>query len=80
MTKKEIVLDCLIDDDECFTQIIEYFNYSDAPIDSEELQNILNEMLSEQLITINKTWQNEHNEFPYSLTSRGREIWKMIED
>ena len=25
MTNKELILDCLIDDDEAFTQIVEYF-------------------------------------------------------
>ena len=27
MTKKEYILDSLIDDDECFTQIAEYFKF-----------------------------------------------------
>ena len=41
MTKKEYILDCLIDDDEAFTQIIEYFMFINVAITSLELEELL---------------------------------------
>ena len=37
MTKKEYILDSLIDDDEAFTQILEYFEFVSVDISEEEL-------------------------------------------
>ncbi len=80
MTNKEFILDCLIDDDEARTQIVEYFNFCKTSITDEELDSTLNEMLTEGLITINSEWKNEHGEYPYSLTDKGKNAWKDIEE
>ena len=77
MTKKELILDCLIQDDEAFTQIMEYFKLvAEIEISSEEIKNLISEMIKEGYITINYSWKNEHNEYPYSLTEKGRKAWE----
>ena len=78
MTKKEFILDCLVDDDEAKTQIMEYFEFGSIDITEKELDLLLDEMINEGLITINKQWINEKNEYPYSLTQKGRYIWRNI--
>ena len=78
MTKKEYVLDSLIDDEEARTQILEYFVFNAITITEEELDLILNELLSEGLVSINRQWKNEKGEYPYSLTTKGREAWEHI--
>jgi len=80
MTNKEYILDSLVDDDEAKTQIMEYFAFCAIDITEEELDVLLNEMLNENLITINRQWKNEKNEYPYSLTKKGRGIWGKITD
>ena len=46
MSNKELILDCLIDDDEAFTQIVEYFELAaEIKISSEEIKKLLNEVL-----------------------------------
>ena len=45
-----------------------------------ELDLLLDEMINEGLITINKQWINEKNEYPYSLTQKGRYIWRNIKE
>ena len=47
MTKKEYILDSLIDDDECFTQIAEYFKFCEIEISHAEIKRLLAEMLEE---------------------------------
>lgn len=78
MTYKEYILDSLVDDDEAKTQIMEYFEFSSINITENELDLLLNEMLAEGLIVINHCWKNENNEYPYSLTKKGRELWANI--
>ena len=78
MTKKEYILDSLVDDYEAKTQIMEYFQYNAVFITEKELDLLLCEMLIEGLITINRQWKNEYNEYPYSLTNKGREAWNNI--
>ncbi len=78
MKKIFIVLDCLMTDDECFTQIKEYFDLCNNKIDDIYLRNILNRMVNDKLIYSNESWTNEHNEYPYSLTDKGRERWKEL--
>ena len=78
MTKMEYILDCLVDDDETKTQIIEYFDFNEISITTDELDLLLNDLLIEGLITINQQWKNEKNEFPYSLTDKGKTVWKNI--
>lgn len=78
MTKMEYILDCLVDDDEARTQIIEYFVFNAIDITADELDLLLKDMLSEGLITINYQWKNEKNEYPYSLTNKGRTVWENI--
>jgi hypothetical protein len=80
MTKKEFILDCLVDDDEAKTQIMEYFEFGSIDITEKELDLLLDEMINEGLITINKQWINEKNEYPYSLTQKGRYIWRNIKE
>ena len=76
ITHKEMILDSLIDDDECFTQIKEYFNLSEVKITDNDLERTLKEMVEEGYISINFKWQNEHDEHPYSLTKKGRKVWE----
>ena len=76
ITHKEMILDSLIDDDECFTQIKEYFNLSEVKITDNDLERTLKEMVEEGYISINFKWQNENNEYPYSLTDKGRKVWE----
>ena len=78
MTKKEYILDCLVDDDEAKTQIMEYFKLFKIEITENELDFLLKEMLTDCLIIINQQWKNENNEYPYTLTKKGRYIWRTI--
>ncbi len=81
MSNKELILDCLIDDDEAFTQIVEYFELVDEiEISPEEIKNLINEMIEEGYITINYSWKNEYDEYPYSLTEKGRKAWENIQE
>lgn len=78
MTNKEYILDSLVDDEEAKTQIMEYFKFNAIDISESELDSLLNEMLAEGLIAINRQWRNERNEFPYTLTKKGRYRWENI--
>lgn len=80
MTKKEYILDSLINDDEALTQIIEYFKFVEVNISYKELNSLLAEMLEEGYITVNYTWKNENDEYPYSLTKKGIDAWNNIEE
>ena len=81
MTNKELILDSLIDDDEAFTQILEYFELAaEIRISPLELKKLLNEMVEEGYISINYNWKNEHDEYPYSLTEKGKKAWKNIQE
>ena len=80
MTKKEFILDSLIDDDEAFTQILEYFALAaEIKISPLELKKMLNEMVEEGYIFINYSWKTERNEYPYSLTEKGRTAWNNLQ-
>ncbi len=81
MTNKEMILDCLIQDDEAFTQIVEYFTLA-AKVDISflEINRILTEMIEEGYIYINHNWKTEHDEYPYSLTEKGKRAWKKIKE
>ena len=80
MTIKEMILDCLSQDDEAFTQILEYFELAvGIKITPFEVKKILAEMVEEGYIYINRNWKNEHDEFPYSLTEKGRNAWEEID-
>ena len=79
MTNKELILDSLIDDDEAFTQIVEYFDLAaEINISPVEIKTLLKEMLTEGYISINYNWKNEHDEYPYSLTEKGKKAWESI--
>ena len=80
MTEKEYILDSLINDDEAFTQILEYFEFVNVAISRENLEKLLDEMVKDGYITINKTWRNEKDEYPYSLTEKGEKTWSAIEE
>ena len=80
MTNKELVLDSLIDDDEAFTQILEYFVLAaEIKISPVELKELLNEMVNEGYIFINYSWKTERNEYPYSLTEKGKSAWNNLQ-
>lgn len=79
MTNKELILDCLIDDDEAFTQIIEFFKFAEVDISIKELKKLLDQMIEEGDICINRNWQNEYKEYPYSLTEKGKISWRNID-
>ena len=79
MTNKELILDSLIDDDEAFTQIEEYFDLAaEINISPVEIKMLLEVMLTEGYISINYNWKNEHDEYPYSLTEKGKKAWESI--
>lgn len=78
MTNKELILDSLIDADECFTQIVEFFDFAEVDISIDELQKTLDEMVEEGYLSINYKWQNEHDEYPYALTEKGKKAWKDL--
>lgn len=79
MNAKELILDSLIDDDEAFTQIVKFFELFDEDKKSPlEIKKLLDEMIYEGYISINYSWKNEHDEYPYSLTEKGKEAWKRI--
>lgn len=81
MTNKQMILDSLINDDEAFTQIVEYFElFSAVKIDPSEIKELLDEMVEEGYITINYSWQNEHGEYPYSLIAKGLKAWEEIKE
>ena len=80
MTKKDIILDSLIDDDEARTQIMEYFMLDKTEITENELDILLDELMSEELICVNYKWKNEKGEYPYSLTEKGKEAWRNIQE
>lgn len=80
MTKKEFILDSLIDDDEAFTQILEYFELAaEIKISPLELKKMLNEMVEEGYILINYSWKTERDEYPYSLTEKGKTAWNNLQ-
>ena len=80
MTNKEIILDALINDDEAFTQIVEYFElFAEVKIAPSEIKKLLAEMLEEGYIAINYSWKNEHDEYPYCLTAKGRRAWEKLQ-
>ena len=37
-------------------------------------------MLTEGYISINYNWKNEHDEYPYSLTEKGKKAWESIQE
>lgn len=80
MTKTEYVLDSLADDEEAKTQIMEYFVFCNVNISEAELGTLLDKMVADGLIIVNRQWQNEKGEFPYALTTKGREMWSAIEE
>ncbi|MBR7177765.1 MAG: hypothetical protein IKD26_06105 [Clostridia bacterium] len=75
MTNKELIIDCLIQDDEPFTQIVEFFKVIDVSISVFEIKKLLVEMINEGYVAINHAWKNEHDEYPYTLTDKGRKAW-----
>lgn len=76
---KEIVLECLSQDDEAFTQIMEYCKLPPSiEISKIELEQILDEMIKEDIIYVNNKWKTENNEFPYSLTEKGKRVLEKV--
>lgn len=80
MTNKEMILECLIQDDEAFTQIVEYFELAaEINISHSEIKKLLAEMVEEGYICINYEWKTEKEEYPFSLTDKGRKTWENIQ-
>ena len=80
MTNKEFILDSLIDGDEAFTQILEYFELvAEINISPLELKNLLIEMVEEGYIFINYDWKTERDEYPFSLTEKGKKAWNNLQ-
>lgn len=79
MTNKEKILELLIQDDEAFTQIVEYFALSpEIEISCAEIKSLLEEMIEARLVCINYSWKTENEEYPYSLTEKGRKEWLNV--
>ena len=73
---KEIVLECLSQDDEAFTQIMEYCKLPPSiEISKIELEQVLDEMIKKGIIYVNNKWKTENDKFPYSLTEKGKRVW-----
>ncbi len=70
MTNRECILDCLIEDVEVRTQIVEYFELDHTQIPEAELDTLLDELMREGFICVNYGWKNEKGEYPYSLTKK----------
>lgn len=79
LSKFEYVLDSLINDDECATQIMEYFEFVKCDITKDELEELLDKMVKSGYLEINHNWKNEKDEYPYSLTEAGKTAWSSIE-
>ena len=45
-----------------------------------EIKRLLEEMLDDEYISINYSWKNEHDEYPYSLTEKGKKAWESIQE
>lgn len=54
MTKTEYVLDSLADDEEAKTQIMEYFVFCNVNISEPELDALLDKMVADGLIIVNR--------------------------
>lgn len=81
MTIKETILDCLSQDDEALTQIYEYCQLPPSiKILRFELKQMLDEMIKDGLVFINYNWKTEKDEYPYSLTEKGKEAWRNIQE
>ena len=81
MTNKELILDCLSQDDEAFTQVVQFFALAaEVEISNSEVERLLAEMLDEGYICVNYSWKNEHDEYPYSLTEKGKKAWEEIKE
>lgn len=79
MNYKNLVLDSLINDDECFTEIFLYFMFVKVRISVKELQKLLDEMVKDGYIRVLREWQNEYYEYPYSLTEKGRAVLEKLD-
>ena len=80
MQKKLHILDYLVDSGEAETQIMDFFKLIKVDINVIELRKILNEMLDDKLIVVSYKWVNEFGERPYSLTEKGRSLWRESTD
>ena len=79
MTNKEMILECLIQDDEAFTQIVEYFVLgAEIEISKDTILMLLREMVEEGYIYVNYSWKTERDEYPYSLTEKGKKAYRDI--
>lgn len=79
MTNKEMILECLIQDDEAFTQIVEYFELEPAVnISHSEIKRTLDEMVEEGYVCVNYEWKTEKDEYPFSLTDKGKKAWRKF--
>ncbi len=81
-TIKDYVLDSIACDNnygECLRQIYEYFEQFYPQYKKTTILSALDELLEEGLIEKNHTWRNEHNEIPYMLTDKGKEIVRQLE-
>ena len=73
---KEIVLECLSQDEEALTQIMEYCKLPPSiEISKIELEQVLDEMIKKGIIYVNNKWKTENDKFPYSLTEKGKRVW-----
>lgn len=80
MTNKEMILECLIQDDEAFTQIVEYFVLgAEIEISKDTILMLLREMVEEGYIYVNYSWKTERDEYPYSLTEKGKFAWNNLQ-
>lgn len=79
MTIMECILDCLIDDGEAYTQIVDFFEFSHIEVSANEINRTLFEMEKDGYIYINYEWTNEYGEHPYFLTEKGKKAWKAFE-
>ena len=79
MKIKDIVSECLSQDEEALTPIMEYCKLPPSiEISKIELEQALNEMIQKGIIYVNNKWKTENDEFPYSLTEKGKRVLEKV--
>ncbi len=78
MNIREHILDSLIDDSEAISEIISYFKRFNPETKKKDIVDEINYMILDGLIFLCTDWENAYKEKPYSLTDKGKELWKAI--
>lgn len=64
----------------CVSDPETYFElFAEVKVAPSEIKELLAEMVEEGYITMNYSWKNEHDEYPYSLTEKGLKAWEKLQ-